>query len=93
MYFCTGLTVRFVLLVADLGNVDNPKCREILKIMMCTMIMKCDVQRVLDFISVPVRFDLSEASDKVLKETWEVLESMEISDEDRLIGALRGSKF
>ncbi len=93
MYFCTGLAVRFVSLVSDLGNVDNPECREILKIMMCTLIMECDVQRVLSFISVPLRLVLGKKADNVLDEARKVLDSMEISDEDRLIGALRGSKL
>ena len=54
MYFCTGLAVRFVSLVSDMGNVDNPECREILKELMCTLIMEGEAQRVLDFLSVPV---------------------------------------
>jgi len=90
---CTGLSLRFVLLVSDLGNVDNPECREVLKRMMCTMIMECDVQRVLSFLSVHLRFILGEEADKVLEVTRNVLDSMEISTEDRLIGALRGSKL
>lgn len=93
MYFCTGLAVRFVSLVSDLGNVDNPECREILKIMMCTLIMECDVQRVLSFLSVPVRFVMGDEADKVLDDTRKVLMDMGISDEDRLIGALRGSRL
>ena len=40
-----------------------------------------------------VRFVLGEEADKVLEDAREVLESMEISTEDRLIGALRGSKL
>ena len=90
MYFCTGLAVRFVSLVSDLGDVDNPECREVLKRMMCTMIMECDVQRVLSFLSVPVRFVMGEEADKVLEDAREVLEGMEISTEDRLLGALFG---
>ena len=90
MYFCTGLAVRFVSLVSDLGNVDNSECREILKELMCTMIMEGEVQRVLDFLSVPVRFVLGEEADKVLEEAREVLEGMEISTEDRLLGVLFG---
>lgn len=93
MYLCTSLAVRFVSLVSDLGDVDNPECRKILKELMCTMIMECDVQRVLSFLSVPVRFVLGEEADKVLSDTREVLENMEISTEDRLIGAFRGSKL
>ena len=93
MYFCTGLAVRFVSLVSDQGNVDNPECREILKELMCTMIMEGEAQRVLDFLSVPVRFVLGEEADKVLEVTRNVLDSMEISTEDRLIGALRGSRL
>ena len=50
MYFCTGLAVRFVSLVSDMGNVDNPECREILKELMCTLIMEGEAQRVLDFL-------------------------------------------
>ena len=90
MYFCTGLAVRFVSLVSDMGNVDNPECREILKELMCTLIMEGEAQRVLDFLSVPVRFVLGEEADKVLDDAREVLESMEISTEDRLLGALFG---
>lgn len=90
MYFCTGLAVRFVSLVSDQGNVDNPECREILKELMCTMIMEGEAQRVLSFLSVPVRFVLGEEADKVLNDAREVLESMEISTEDRLLGALFG---
>lgn len=90
MYLCTGLAVRFVSLVADLGNVDNPECREILKELMCTMIMEGEAQRVLDFLSVPVRFVMGEDADKVLFDTKEVLEGMEISTEDRLLGVLFG---
>lgn len=94
MYFCTGLAVRFVSLVAaDPDKVDSPECRDFLKRMMCTMIMEGEAQRVLDFLSVPVRFVLGEEADKVLNDAREVLESMEISTEDRLIGALRGSKL
>ena len=93
MYFCTGLAVRFVSLVSDLGNVNNSECREILKELMCTMIMEGEAQRVLDFLSVPVRFVLGEEADKVLNDAREVLESMEISTEDRLIGAFRGSRL
>lgn len=52
-----------------------------------------DVQRVLDFLSVPVRFVLGEEADKVLNDAREVLESMEIGTEDRLIGAFRGSRL
>ena len=90
MYLCTSLAVRFVSLVSDLGDVDNPECREVLKRMMCTMIMECDVQRVLSFLNVPVRFVLGEEADKVLEDAREVLEGMEISTEDRLLGALFG---
>lgn len=93
MYFCTGLAVRFVSLVSDQGNVDNSECREILKRMMCTLIMECDVQRVLSFLSVPVRFVMGDEADKVLDDTRKVLMDMGISDEDRLIGALRGSRL
>lgn len=93
MYFCTGLAIRFVSLVSDLGNVDNPECREVLKRMMCTMIMKCDVQRVLSFLSIPAQFVLGKKAGNVLDEARKVLDSMEISTEDRLIGALRGSKL
>lgn len=93
MYFCNGLAVRFVSLVSDLGNVDNSECREILKRMMCTMIMEGEAQRVLDFLSVLVQFVLGEDADKVLNDAREVLESMEISTEDRLIGAFRGSRL
>jgi len=57
------------------------------------MIMECDVQRVLSFLSVHLRFILGEEADKVLEVTRNVLDSMEISTEDRLIGALRGSKL
>lgn len=90
MYFCTGLAVRFVSLVSDLGNVDNTECREILKRMMCTMIMEGEVQRVLDFLSVPVRFVMGEDADNVLADTRKVLDGMDISEEDRLLGALFG---
>lgn len=90
MYFCTGLAVRFVSLVSDQGNVDNSECREILKRMMCTLIMECDVQRVLSFLSVPVQFVLGGDADNVLDEARKVLDSMEISTEDRLLGALFG---
>lgn len=90
---CAALSLQFVSLVSDQGNVDNPECREILKKLMCTMIMEGEAQRVLDFLSVPVRFVLGEESDKVLNDAREVLDSMEISTEDRLIGALRGSKL
>lgn len=93
MYFCTGLAVRFVSLVSDLGNVNNSECRIILKELMCTMIMEGEAQRVLDFLSVPVRFVLGEEADKVLNDAREVLESMEIGTEDRLIGAFRGSRL
>lgn len=93
MYRCTGLAVRFVSLVSDLGNVDNSECREILKRMMCTMIMEGEAQRVLDFLSVPVQFVMGEEADKVLEEAREVLEGMEISTEDRLLGAFRGSRL
>ena len=93
MYFCTGLAVRFVSLVSDLDNVDNSECREILKELMCTMIMEGEAQRVLDFLNVPVRFALGEEADKVLEEAREVLEGMEISTEDRLLGAFRGSRL
>lgn len=93
MYFCTGLAVRFVSLVSELGDVDNPECREILKELMCTMIMEGDMQRVLDFLNVPVQFVLGGDADNVLDEARKVLDSMEISTEDRLIGALRGSKL
>lgn len=93
MYRCAGLSLLFVSLVSDLGNVDNSECRKILKELMCTMIMECDVQRVLDFLSVPVRFVLGEEADKVLEEAREVLEGMEISTEDRLLGAFRGSRL
>ena len=88
MYLCTGLAVRFVSLVSELGDVYNPECREILKELMCTIIMEGEVQRVLDFLSVPVRFVLGEEADKVLSDTKEVLEGMEISTEDRLLGVL-----
>ena len=37
-----------------------------------------------------VRFVLGEEADKVLNDAREVLESMEISTEDRLLGALFG---
>lgn len=57
------------------------------------MIMECDVQRVLSFISVPLRLVFGKKADNVLDEARKVLDSMEISDEDRLIGALRGSKL
>lgn len=52
-----------------------------------------DVQRVLSFLSVPVRFVLGEEADKVLNDAREVLEGMEISTEDRLIGAFHGSRL
>lgn len=91
MYFCTGLAVQFVSLVAaDPDKVDSPESRIILKRMMCAMIMECDVQMVLDFLSVPVRFVFGEEADKVLEVTRNVLDSMEISTEDRLLGALFG---
>lgn len=87
MYFCTGLAVRFVSLVAaDPDKVDSPESREILNRMMCTMIMECDVQMVLDFLSVPLMFVLGEEADKVLEDTREVLMGMDISTEDRLLG-------
>lgn len=89
MYFCTGLAVRFVSLVAaDPDKVDSPEIRIILKKLMCTMIMECDVQRVLNLLSVPLMFVLGEEADKVLNDTREVLMGMEISAEDRLLGAL-----
>lgn len=87
---CAALSLQFVSHVSELGNVDNPECREILKELMCTMIMEGEAQRVLDFLSVPVRFVLGEEADKVLNDAREVLESMEISTEDRLLGALFG---
>ena len=87
---CAALSLQFVSLVSDQGNVDNPECREILKIMMCTLIMEGEAQRVLDFLSVPVRFVLGEEADKVLNDAREVMESMEISTEDRFLGALFG---
>ena len=91
MYFCTGLAVRFVSLVAaDPDKVDSPESRIILKRMMCTMIMECDVQRVLSFLSVPIRFVLGAEAGKVLEDTRKVLDGMEISEEDRLLGALFG---
>lgn len=94
MYFCTGLAVRFVSLVAAYPDkVDTPECREILKRIMCTLIMECDVQRVLSFLSVPVRFVLGGDADNVLDEARKVLDSMEISTEERLIGAFRGSRL
>ena len=88
MYRCTDLSVRFVSLVSDLGKVDTPEIRIILKELMCTMIMECDVQMVLDFLSVPVRFVFGEEADKVLEVTRNVLDSMEISTEDKLLGIL-----
>lgn len=90
---CAALSLQFVSHVSELGNVDNPECREILKELMCTMIMEGEAQRVLSFLSVPVRFVLGEEADKVLNDAREVLESMEISTEDRLIGAFRGSRL
>lgn len=91
MYRCTDLSVRFVSLVAaDPDKVDSPESRIILKELMCTMIMEGEAQRVLDFLSVPVRFVLGEEADKVLDDAREVLDSMEISTEDRLLGALFG---
>lgn len=91
MYFCTGLSVRFVSLVAaDSDKVDSPESRIILKELMSAMIMECDVQRVLNFLSVPIRFILGEEADKVLEDTREVLMGMDISTEDRLLGALLG---
>lgn len=91
MYRCTDLSVRFVLLVAaDPDKVDSPESRIILKELMSAMIMECDVQRVLNFLSVPIRFILGEEADKVLDDAREVLDSMEISTEDRLLGALFG---
>lgn len=91
MYFCTGLAVRFVSLVAaDPDKVDSPECRDFLKRMMCTMIMEGEAQRVLDFLSVPVQFVLGGDADNVLDEARKVLDSMEISTEDRLLGALFG---
>lgn len=87
---CAALSLQFVSLVSELGDVYNPECREILKELMCTMIMEGEVQRVLDFLSVPVRFVLGEEADKVLSDTKEVLEGMEISTEDRLLGVLFG---
>lgn len=90
-YRCTGLSLQFVSLVAaDPDKVDSPECRDFLKRMMCTMIMECDVQRVLDFLSVHLRFILGEEADKVLNDTRKVLDGMEISTEDRLLGALFG---
>lgn len=76
--------------MSELSNVDNPKCREVLKRMMCTMIMEGDAQRVLSFLSVPIRFVLGAEADKVLEDTRKVLDGMEISEEDRLLGALFG---
>lgn len=90
---CAALSLQFVSHVSELGNVDNPECREILKRIMCTMIMEGDTQRVLDFISVPIRFVLGTEADKVLADTRKVLDGMEISTEDRLIGAFRGSRL
>lgn len=87
---CAALSLQFVSHVSELGNVDNSECREILKELMCTMIMEGEAQRVLDFLSVPVRFVLGEEADKVLDEARKVLESMEISTEDRLLCALLG---
>ena len=87
---CAALSLQFVSLVSELGDVYNPECREILKELMCTIIMEGEVQRVLDFLSVPVRFVLGEEADKVLSDTKEVLEGMEISTEDRLLGVLFG---
>lgn len=52
-----------------------------------------DVQRVISFLSVPVRFVMGDEADKVLDDTRKVLMDMGISDEDRLIGALRGSRL
>ena len=43
MYRCTGLSLQFVSLVADLGNVDNPECLKILKELRCTVIMENDM--------------------------------------------------
>lgn len=87
---CAALSLQFVSLVSELGDVYNSECREILKELMCTIIMEGEVQRVLDFLSVPVRFVLGEEADKVLSDTKEVLEGMEISTEDRLLGVLFG---
>lgn len=88
MYRCIGLAVQFVSLVSEFGNVYNPECRKILKELMCTMIMEGEAQRVLDFLSVPVRFALGEEADKVLSDTKEVLEGMDVSMEDRILSSL-----
>lgn len=90
---CAALSLQFVSHVSELGNVDNPECREILKELMCTMIMEGEAQRVLSFLSVPVRFVLGGDADNVLDEARKVLDSMEISTEDRLIGAFHGSRL
>lgn len=87
------LATKFVSLVSDLGKVDSPESRIILKELMCTMIMEGEAQRVLSFLSVPVRFVLGEEADKVLNDARKALESMEISTEDRLLGAFRGSRL
>lgn len=87
---CAALSLQFVSLVSELGDVYNPECREILKELMCTIIMEGEAQRVLNFLSVPVQFVLGGDADNVLDEARKVLDSMEISTEDRLLGVLFG---
>lgn len=54
------------------------------------MIMEGEAQRVLSFLSVPVQFVMGAEADSVLEATRKVLDGMEISTEDRLLGALFG---
>lgn len=88
---CTCLAIHYVSIVtADPGKeiIDTPESREILRRLLCNLIMENDVLRVLDFITVPLKFVMGEESDKIIEKTKKVIESIDISFEDRLLYAI-----
>ena len=86
---CTCLAIHYVSIVtADPSKIDTPESREILRRLLCNLIMENDVLRVLDFITVSLKFVMGEESDKIIEKTKKVIESIDISFEDRLLYAI-----
>lgn len=87
---CTCLAIHYVSIITTdpSKEIDTPESREILRSLLCNLIMENDVLRVLDFITVPLKFVMGEESDKMIEKTKKIIESIDISFEDRLLYAI-----
>lgn len=85
--YCTCLSLKYVSIIAtDRHKISSLECHEILRRLLCSFIMEGNPQRVLSFLSVPIRFVIiDETSDMLMEEIRKELESMILDWKDRLL--------